>query len=141
MCELLAHEFAPLPHKLDFVCGSGVGLLFEGCLGEELGFRRCVNVILALFDCWDWLLAQNFLQVSVFGDVAFLKLYCFGLFEQQIVQAFAMIVLIFQSENFFVELVQKQTRVLNDGPVIGGFKGEQRVELLNQAANKYIFYV
>jgi hypothetical protein len=52
-----------------------------------------------------------------------------------------MIVLIFQSENFFVELVQKQTRVLNDGPVIGGFKGEQRVELLNQAANKYIFYV
>ncbi len=98
-------------------------------------------MVRTLFDSWDWLLAQDLLQVSVFGDVAFLELYCFIVFEQQVVEAFAVVVLIFESQDFFVELIEKQTRVLNDGPVIGGFKREQRVELLNQAANKHIFDV
>lgn len=98
-------------------------------------------MVWTLFDSWDWLLAQDLLQVSVFGDVAFLEFYCFVVFEQQVVEAFAVVVFIFESQDFFVEFIEKQTRVLNDGPVIGGFKREQRVELLNQAANKHIFDV
>ena len=98
-------------------------------------------MVRTLFDCWDWLLAQDLLQVSVFGDVAFFEFHCFVVFEQQVVEAFAVVVLIFESQDFFVELIEKETRVLNDGPVIGGLKREERVELLNQAANKHVFDV
>ena len=35
-----------------------------------------------------------------------------------------MLVLIFKSEHFFVELIKKQTRILHNGSVISGLEGQ-----------------
>ena len=89
----------------------------------------------------DLLLCQNFLQIGILRDVAFLEFNGLIVFQEQVIETFVLVVLFFKVEDFFVKFIEKEPWVFNDSSVIGSFEGEKGIELLNETGDEDVFNV
>ena len=79
-------------------------------------------------------------HIDVLRNVDFFHFGCLVVMQQQVIETLQLD-LVLKSHYLPVEFIKEDSRVFYDGSVIGGFEGQQRVELLYEDGYEHILAV